>query len=383
MILHVLTRLTFLHLFVDPPYVYINKKTKRSDTYFGVAQDISGETSSEVAALLAQSKVYMSKVVNVDPQYSAVRADCRNHEALCTFWATIGECDGNPAYMKLHCAPACQSCEQLDINVRCPLDPNVEDWLGPGDLDALFERMVADPYYNRQYQLTVISRPSHPPDSTEAERMDANYTIGPWMVTFDNFLSPEEADTIIELGAQEGYVRSTDVGKRNFDGTYGDHRSSQRTSENSWCQNECYDNPITQTVLSRIENLTGIPDENSEYLQLLKYEEGQFYGVHNDFIEYQVDRPVGSRILTFYMYLNDVEEGGGTRFPQVGGTGGTTVIPKRGRAVLWPSVLNENPNRKDHRTEHEAMPVIRGVKYGANAWIHNRNFKGPNENGCS
>lgn len=30
-----------------------------------------------------------------------------------------------------------------------------------------------------------------------------------------------------------------------------------------------------------------------------------------DYIPYQVDRPTGVRILTFYMYLNDVEEGGG------------------------------------------------------------------------
>ena len=352
-----------------------------SDTDFGVAQNIEGDSASEVVDLLYQTKVYMSTIVNVDPAYSSVRSDCRNHESLCTFWATIGECDENPAYMKLHCAPACQSCEQLDINVRCPMDPDAKDAIGPGDLDRLFERIVSDPYYAK-YGPTIISRPSHPPGSTEDEQSKAKYVLGPWMVTFDTFLTPEEADSFIELGAHEGYVRSTDVGDRKFDGTYGDHRSSQRTSENSWCQNECYDSPITQTVLARIENLTGIPDENSEYLQLLKYEEDQFYGVHNDFIEYQVDRPVGPRILTFYMYLNDVEEGGGTRFPLVGDVGGTTVTPKKGKAVLWPSVLNEDTNEKDDRSDHEAMPVIKGIKYGANAWIHLRNYKGPNEDNC-
>ena len=54
-----------------------------------------------------------------------------------------------------------------------------------------------------------------------------------------------------------------------------------------------------------------------------------------------------------------------------------TVLPKRGRALIWPSVLNDNPHQKDPRTDHEAMPVIKGVKYGANAWQHMRDFKTP------
>jgi prolyl 4-hydroxylase len=78
------------------------------------------------------------------------------------------------------------------------------------------------------------------------------------------------------------------------------------------------------------------------------------------------------------MYLSDVEEGGGTNFPYVN----ETVTPKRGRAALWPSVLDQDPNSKDIRTSHQALPVIKGVKYGANAWIHQRDFKGSNKKGC-
>ena len=67
--------------------------------------------------------------------------------------------------------------------------------------------------------------------------------------------------------------------------------------------------------------------------------------------------------MTFYLYLNDVEEGGGTNFDRLG----VTVTPKRGRAVLWPSVFDDEPDRKDGRTTHQALPVIKGEKYGANA----------------
>jgi len=58
--------------------------------------------------------------------------------------------------------------------------------------------------------------------------------------------------------------------------------------------------------------------------------------------------------------MNDVEEGGGTHFKDLG----ITVQPKTGRAVIWPSVLDYNPDRKDPRTNHEALPVIKGIKYG-------------------
>lgn len=61
-----------------------------------------------------------------------------------------------------------------------------------------------------------------------------------------------------------------------------------------------------------------------------------------------------------FLYLNDVEEGGGTHFSDLG----ITVQPKTGRAVVWPSVLDGNPDKKDFRTSHEALPVIKGIKYG-------------------
>ena len=117
---------------------------------------------------------------------------------------------------------------------------------------------------------------------------------------------------------------------------------------------------------------------SSRYAPLFLCFNTQFYGQHNDYIEFQRERPCGVRILTFYIYLNDVEEGGGTRFSELD----LTVTPKKGMAVLWPSVLNEDPDEIDRRTDHEALPVLKGVKYGANAWIHMRDFKGPNSIGC-
>jgi prolyl 4-hydroxylase len=41
----------------------------------------------------------------------------------------------------------------------------------------------------------------------------ANYKLGSWVITLDNFISDEEADRLIELGSEESYERSSDVRK--------------------------------------------------------------------------------------------------------------------------------------------------------------------------
>jgi hypothetical protein len=80
-----------------------------------------------------------------------------------------------------------------------------------------------------------------------------------------------------------------------------------------------------------------------------------------------------------------VPAGGETAFPNVPsptGNGHLIVEPKLGHAILWPSVQDQQPMEADGRTDHEAMPVHEGVKFGANMWIHQFSFKTPSERGC-
>lgn len=65
--------------------------------------------------------------------------------------------------------------------------------------------------------------------------------------------------------------------------------------------------------------------------QLLKYDPGTFYKTHHDYLEHNLDRQCGVRLMTVFLYLNEVEEGGGTEFPRYN----ITVMPKRGRALIW------------------------------------------------
>jgi len=119
--------------------------------------------------------------------------------------------------------------------------------------------------------------------------------------------------------------------------------------------------------------------DNFEDFQILRYELDQFYKQHHDFILHQVDRNPGPRILTFFLYLSDVEEGGETSFPKLN----IKVKPKKGRVLLWPSVLSSNPESVDDRMDHEALPVIKGTKFAANAWIHLYDYMYPHSLGCT
>ncbi|KAL9187261.1 hypothetical protein ACHAXT_001364 [Thalassiosira profunda] len=338
--------------------------------HYGVAQNTDDR---DVPAFIANWRAYMADEVMVDPKYASVRGKCKNKHELCSYWAMLGECTNNPSYMQTNCAPACQSCEQMEYSARCPFDPSAaaNAFEEKGDVDRFFERIVADEAYN----VTVHSRPKGPED-------DDAFVDGPWLITLEDFVSADEAQRLIDLGGEEGYERSTDVGSLQDDGSYTKDVHSTRTSSNAWCLAKCMSDPIARNVVSHIEQMTQIPQTNSESLQLLKYGVGQEYQRHHDLIEHQKDRPPGVRILTVYIYLNGEEEGlegGGTNFPRLG----VTVTPKRGRVALWSSVLNDSPHEKDSRTDHAALPVTKGVKYGANAWIHQRDYMTPNRKGCA
>jgi prolyl 4-hydroxylase len=341
----------------------------------GESQRLDTELKYEILDRIAKARVYM-EMVAADDKYDKVRGICKNSHTLCALWAVLGDCEDNAKFMTENCAPVCESCEQLHAETRCPMDPDAIDALYPGDLDKMFEDMTSNPDFQK-YEPKVMSRPDYAAgDSAET----ADYQVGPWMVVFDNAMSGEEADHLIYFGQLMGYHPSTTAGEKKEDGVFTDRTDSARTSTTAWCTNDCYDDPTARAVTDRIANITGTPEINSEYLQLLRYEEGQFYRIHNDYLYYHRERPPGVRILTFFLYLNDMEEkdGGGTHFPKLN----LTVTPKKGRAVLWPSVLNDNPNNKDARTDHQAMPVLSGVKYGVNAWIHQRDFKTPHQRGC-
>jgi prolyl 4-hydroxylase len=285
--------------------------------------------------------------------------DCVDRYEQCANWVSSGECDNNPGWMTVFCSLSCNACHMRDAKVRCARNSLAMDQspvYAPGDMGRMFEGILEE--FGEKYGARVMSR-------------------DPWVVVFDNFVTDSEANGIVRTVKK--WERSTDTGSANKYGEVGRVVSQSRTSANAWCDKACEADPDVISATSKIEEITRVPSPNYESFQILQYEPGQFYRIHHDNGGDDSAMPAGPRILTFFLYLSDVAEGGETNFPSLN----ISVKPKRGRAVLWPSTLDGRPDITDRRTVHEAKPVIKGIKYAANAWLHLYNFKVPNLWGCT
>ena len=91
------------------------------------------------------------------------------------------------------------------------------------------------------------------------------------------------------------------------------------------------------------EFLKGLPGEDSGKIgildeqlidtgyQIQRTDPGGFYNWHQDWSQ---SRDMGSRVLTYIWYLNDVTQGGYTEFLD-----GTRIIPKQGNLLIFPAIL--------------------------------------------
>jgi len=282
--------------------------------------------------------------------------DCDDRHKSCEEWAARGDCNTDPR-MEKKCPKSCSTCRYLRSEWRCRIDPTVPAFVHPGDVDRMFTNMIEN---FTIYNPIVLHE-------------------DPWVVVLDEFLSKQEVADFIAIGAKN-FRRSIDAGKMDKNGIFESVTTDVRTSENAWCiSRQCYMSNIVQRINRRITSITGVPQENFEYHQVLRYQPGQYYRYHHDFIVDHNSLPIGPRVYTFFMYLSDVEKGGETSFPGLN----IKVRPKAGRAVIWPSVISKSPFAMDHRTGHEALPVIEGIKYAVNSWIHMFNFQDAYYNRCS
>jgi prolyl 4-hydroxylase len=134
---------------------------------------------------------------------------------------------------------------------------------------------------------------------------------------------------------------------------------------------------LARELDARIAALIGVDPAWSEPIQGQRYDPGGYFKAHKDFFAPNTPefdkhtRSGGQRTWTVMIYLNEVEEGGGTRFEAVG----RTFRPVPGLAVAWNNLtIDGTPN---HGTMHEALPVVRGVKYVITKWF--RELPGRND----
>mmetsp|Transcript_156049 Transcript_156049/g.478905 ORF Transcript_156049/g.478905 Transcript_156049/m.478905 type:complete len:253 (-) Transcript_156049:504-1262(-) len=89
----------------------------------------------------------------------------------------------------------------------------------------------------------------------------------PLIVYFDTFMSEEE------VAACEAEVSSLEFAKSKAG--YGGNAQG-RLSESAFCIHNCDSSDIVQKVQRRASNISGVPIENFDFMQALRYQEGNF-----------------------------------------------------------------------------------------------------------
>merc|ERR1711933_254510 len=82
---------------------------------YGVSQKVEGQREHETLSII-NAAIHHMKSLEENPPRNFDK--CRNNHELCSFWAEMGECDKNEAYMLLNCGPSCQSCGRFAENTK-------------------------------------------------------------------------------------------------------------------------------------------------------------------------------------------------------------------------------------------------------------------------
>jgi prolyl 4-hydroxylase len=132
------------------------------------------------------------------------------------------------------------------------------------------------------------------------------------------------------------------------------------------------DDPLVQSIEQRIDALLGLPHEWGETVQGQRYQPGQQFKDHLDSFWTLADywqeeaRRGGQRCFTAMIYLNDVEAGGSTDFPNLG----VSIPPQKGVILVW---NNARPDGSlNEYTLHAGRPVEAGTKYIVTKWYRTR-----------
>lgn len=189
----------------------------------------------------------------------------------------------------------------------------------------------------------------------------------PPVLVFENVLTHDECDELIRL-SQNKMKRSAVVDNETGGEVYDPNRKSAGTYFNN------SENDLIKTIERRVALLMNQPIENGEGFQILNYQIGGEYKPHFDYFDpaHKGSRRHlangGQRVSTMVLYLNDVESGGQTAFPDLG----LTVNAKKGSAVYFEYCNSKG--QVDKKTLHAGCPVESGEKWIATKWVRQGKF---------
>ncbi|RUS89704.1 hypothetical protein EGW08_002522 [Elysia chlorotica] len=188
--------------------------------------------------------------------------------------------------------------------------------------------------------------------------------LDPWIVVYHDIMSDAEIRQIKRLATprlNRATVQNSKTGEL--------ETAHYRISKSAWLKGE--EDPVIEKINNRMQAVTGLDLSTAEELQIANYGLGGHYEPHYDFARKEEKEAfkslgTGNRIATFLSYMSDVQAGGATVFPYLG----LKLYPKKGDAAFWYNLHRSGDGI--HLTRHAACPVLVGIKWVANKWIHER-----------
>lgn len=189
----------------------------------------------------------------------------------------------------------------------------------------------------------------------------------PQVTLLDNIFTPAECDQLMALSTPR--LRPSTI----VDAVTGkDTVSAARSSEGMFFR--LGETPLIDRLDARLSSLMNLPVENGEGLQVLRYRGGEQSVPHYDFLmannaanAASLERS-GQRVSTLIVYLNEVERGGQTAFPE----SGLAVTPRRGCGLYFEYC--NSAGQLDPQSLHAALPVLAGEKWIVTKWMRQRRF---------
>ena len=187
----------------------------------------------------------------------------------------------------------------------------------------------------------------------------------PCIAAVPGYLSAPICDWLIRVG--QPHLQRADV----YDDNDGLRHDAGRDNDSAVLDMEVADT-VVGFVRSRIAALASVPIAALEPTQVLRYEVGQKFGVHVDFLD--VSKPgqardveeQGQRGMTVLVYLNEDYQGGETAFPDLR----LSFKGRKGDALMFWSL--QESGEPDWRTRHIGTAPTRGVKWLLSQWIRCR-----------
>lgn len=191
----------------------------------------------------------------------------------------------------------------------------------------------------------------------------------PLVCVFENFLSDGEVEHLLAAAAPK-------LEQALVSGPISAELHAGRSGSSSWVPHR-YDAVIEELSL-RIAEVVGIGLEYAEPLLVIYYAKGEECAPHYDAWDKTSERGKncmakgGQRMVTCLFYLSDVEEGGGTAFPNLD----MEIRAKKGRLVLFHN-CQEGSTVPHPDSLHAGLPILKGEKWACNFWFRELLYQAP------